>query len=525
MSENISQKKKTSMFDKFIGGIEKVGNKLPSPFMLFVYLIVIVMVLSFVLSKLGVSVTYLAAGKDGAEVSEKTVEVVNLLDKSELQYTLSNFVHIFASFPPLGLVLVMMMGIGFVEQTGFINAIMRKTLLGAPSILVTLMLSFIGVNANIASDAGMIFTASIGAALFKALGRNPFIGIIIGFAAGSGGFTANLFVAGTDALLSGITDSVSTGMGLDVAIHPLINYFFMASATFVLTLVVTLITEKYTIPRIDYNSNELGNAGLEQHKLTAVEEKGIRNAGIAFVIFIAVVLAGVIPKDGLLRAADGTILPKSPLISGIVPLLFFMFLSVGVTYGKTVGDIKSEKDLTRIMKTSLQGALTLLVVTLPSSLFIDMFSRSNLTTILAVNGSHLLEKINAGPIPLLLSFIIIVTITNLFMTSGSSKWLILAPIFIPMLSMLNLTPAAAQVAYRIGDSATNIISPVSSSLAVVIGLMEQYKRKEDKNIGIGTVIALTLPYAIGILVAMSIMLIVWVLLNLPLGPGATIFLS
>lgn len=520
----MEKKKKKSGFDKFINGIEVVGNKLPSPFMLFVYLTIFVMVLSFVLSLVGVSVTYMAAGREGAGLEETTVSVVNLLSKAELQDTLSNFVKTFISFPPLGLVLVMMMGIGFIEHTGFINAVMRKSLLGAPSILITLMLSFVGVNANIASDAGMIFTASIGAALFKALGRNPFIGIIIGFAAGSGGFTANLFVAGTDALLSGISSSAAANLGLDVVIHPLINYFFMAVATFVVTLIVTLIAEKYTIPKIDYRTTLSDDDSLAKQELTSDEQKGIKNAGIAFFIFVAVILAGTIPKTGLLRAENGDILPKSPLISGIVPLLFFMFLTVGITYGITVKDIQSEKDISRIMRKALQGALTFLVVSLPASQFINLFSRSNLTTILAVEGSVLLEKINAGTIPLLLAFILIVTLTNLFMTSGSSKWLILAPIFIPMLAFLGLSPAAAQVAYRIGDSATNIMSPVSSSLAVVIGIMEQYKREEDGTIGIGTVISLTVPYAIGILVSMSIMLIIWVLLDLPLGPGATIFL-
>lgn len=520
MSKN---KEKASGFDKFIGGVERVGNKLPSPFMLFVYLTLFIMVLSFVLSKAGVSVEYLAAGKDGGELQETTVEVINLLSKEELQYTLANFVKTFAQFPPLGLVLVMMMGIGFVEQTGFINAIMRKSLVGAPSVLVTLLLAFVGVNANIASDAGMIFTASIGAALFKALGRNPYIGIVIGFAAGSGGFTANLFVAGTDALLSGITESAASGLGMDLTIHPLINYFFMATATFVVTAVVTLVTEKFTVPRIDYASDDV-DVDLDEHRVTDIELKGIKNAGIAFVIFVAVILAGTIPQNGLLRAADGTILPKSPLISGIVPLLFFMFTTVGVTYGKTIGYIKTERDLTTIMKKSLEGALTLLVVTLPSSQFIDMFSRSNITTVLAVRGSEFLETLNAGPIPLLLMFIFIVSLTNLVMTSGSSKWLILAPIFVPMLALLGLSPAAAQVAFRIGDSATNIISPVSSSLAVVIGIMEQYKPEDEGPIGIGTVISLTLPYALAILGSMSVMLIIWVLLDLPLGPGATIFI-
>ncbi len=518
-----SNAKKNSLFDRFIDFIEMVGNKLPSPFMLFLYLTIIIMVLSFILAKQGVSVTYDVAGRDGAEITETTVEVVNLLSKSELQTTLSNFVTTFVQFPPLGLVLVMMMGIAFVEHTGFINAIMRKSLLGAPSVLVTLLLAFVGVNSNIASDAGMIFTASIGAALFKALGRNPRVGIIVGFAAGSGGFTANLFVAGTDALLSGITESATANLGIETATHPLINYFFMAVATFVVTFIVTFITEKYTIPKIDYKDTALTDE-LHKHKLTEVENRGIRNAGIAFVAYIALILAGTIPQNGLLRADDGSILPRSPLISGIVPLLFFMFVFVGLAYGITTGYIKSDKEVTGLFRKGLEGALTLLVVTLPASQFISLFNRSNLTTILAVNGSHLLERLNMGTIPLLLAFILIVTLLNLFMTSGSAKWLILAPIFIPMLTMLGLSPAAAQVAYRIGDSSTNIISPVSSSLAVVIGIMETYRQDEDEKIGIGTVISLALPYSIGILVVLAAMLIIWIVFNLPLGPGAGIYL-
>ncbi|WP_282804488.1 AbgT family transporter [Clostridium tetani] len=521
----MAKEKKRSLFDRFIQGVEVAGNKLPTPFTLFLYLIIIICVLSFVLSSMGVSVTYMAAGKNGAEMKETTVAVVNLLSKEQFKSFLTDFTKTFIEFPPLGLLMIMMMGIGFVEETGFINALMRKTLLSAPSFLITAVLAFVGVNANIASDAGMIFTATIGAILFKSLGRNPYIGIIIGFAAGSGGFTANLFVAGTDALLSGISESAAEAARITTPIHPLINYYFMATATFIVTGVVTLIAEKYIIPKLDSDSGTLEDKDLASHELTDLEKKGLSNAGIATIIYIIIILALSIPKNGLLRADNGTILPKSPLISGIVPLIFFFFLTVGITYGRTTKYITSEKDIPNIMRNSLSGALTFLVVVLPSSIFIKFFNESKLTTVMAVKGSELLKKANMGVIPLLLSFILLVALVNMFMTSGSSKWLILAPIFVPMFAMLNLSPAVSQVAFRVGDSATNIISPISSSLAVVIGIMEQYNEKKDEPVGIGTVIALTLPFALGILLSMSLLLILWVTFDIPLGPGANIFLS
>lgn len=513
-------KKKKSLFDKFIDGVERAGNSLPTPFMLFIYLCIFVLVLSFVLNKMGVAVEYTSAAKDGAALETKMVEVVNLLSKNEIAETLSSFVKTFIEFPPLGVVLVMMMGISFIENTGLINSMMRRTLQGAPSYMITILIAFIGVNSNIASDAGVIFAATMGASLFYSLGRNPYVGATLGFAAASGGFAANLCVAGTDVLISGISQSVVEGMGIDVAIHPLINYYFMATATFVITIAITLVAEKYLLPKHDFKSKEgVANADYE---LTDLEKKGLRNALFALIAFVAVVLICVVPKNGLLRAEDGAILPKSPFISSIVTLLFIGFVFIGYVYGRTIGVIKSEKDVQNLLKKGVDGSLTFLVITIPSALFISLFNRSKITVVLAVKGAELLEKLNLGTIPLLLVFILLVTCVNILMTSGSSKWLILAPIFIPMLAYLGLSPAATQVAFRVGDSATNIISPLNSSVAVVLGIMENYRKKTDPEIGIGTVISYTLPYSLAILGCLSVLLVVWVLLGLPLGPGAAI---
>ncbi|QEK13090.1 AbgT family transporter [Crassaminicella thermophila] len=525
MGKAVKSNKKNTRFSKFIKGIEIVGNKLPHPFTLFVGLTVIVLILSFILAKLGVTVTYLAASKNATEApKEKIVVVKNLLSYAGMRPFFENFVKTYVGFAPLGLIMTMMLGIGMVEQTGLINAFMRKTILGAPSYMVTAVLAIVGINANLASDAGMIFTAAIGGALFKALGRNPKVGIVSGFAAASGGFTANFLIAGTDALLAGITESAAKGMGIEAPTHPLINWYFMIAATVVITFVTTFVTERFTTKFLGDSTDEKDQSILQQHTVTELETKGLRSAAVAAVLYIIFILILTVPEFSFFRNEEGNILPKSTLTKGIVPILFFFFFIVGVTYGKVVGVIKSEKDIPKLMQKGLSGCLSFLVVALPASMFVYLFKESNLTTILAVNGAEFLKSLNLGGIPLIIMFIILSTFINLFLTSGSAKWLILGPIFVPMFAMLGLSPALTQLAYRIGDSSTNIISPLSYYIPVVIGLMDQYKTNEDEQNGIGTVISLMMPYSIAYLIAFTALLIIWYLLKLSIGPGVSMFM-
>jgi aminobenzoyl-glutamate transport protein len=525
MSKSVENKKTVSGFEKFIKTVEIVGNKLPHPFTLFALLTAIVLLLSFILAKMGVSVTYMAAGRAGEGIAEKTVAVTNLLSYGPLRAFIQEFVKIYVNFAPLGLIMVMMLGISLIEQTGLISALMRKTILGAPSYMVTAVLSIVGICANLASDAGIIFTPAIGGALYKALGRNPIVGIITGFAAATGGFTANLLIAGTDVLLSGITQSAAQGMGINAPVHPLINWYFMIAATAVLTLVTTLVTEKFTVRILGDRTAKADASDLKKHALTEEENKGLRAAGIAALICIAVLLLLAVPQNGFLRSDDGSIIPSSPLLKGVIAILFFFFFVVGTAYGKAAGIIKTEKDIPKLMQKGLQGSLSFLVVVLTAAIFVHFFNASNLTTILAVKGADALKAMNLTGIPLLVLFIILSTFVNLFITSGSAKWLILAPIFVPMFSIVGLSPAATQLAYRIGDSSTNIISPISYYIPVIIGLIEQYKSEEEKNTtGIGTVISLTMPYSLAYLVSLTALLIVWYLLRLPLGPGVSFFM-
>jgi len=518
------KEEKINFFQKFIKGVERAGNKLPHPFMIFFLLGITVLVLSFILSKLGVSVTFMSASKDAAEIAtEKTVGVKNLLEAGYMQDFLSNFVNTYITFAPLGLIMVMMLGIGYLQDTGFFNVLMRKTLLGAPVYMITFVLAIVGVCANIASNAGIVFAASIGAALFASLGRNPILGAVAGYAAGHGGFTANLMISGTDALLAGITESASKSVGLKSPTHPLINYFFMIVATFVIAICVTYVTEKI-MPKVMSMEGEVDNKEILKQKLTPLENRGLKYSLIAFLIYLGLVLSAAIPASGFLRNEAGNILPKSPFTNGIVPLLFFLFVILATSYGYGSKTIKSHKQIPKFMASGLKGSISFFVVALPAAFFIDFFKASNLATIISVNGAELLQSMNLKGIPLAIAFIILTGFLNLFLTSGSSKWLILAPIFVPMFSMMNFSPALTQLAYRIGDSATNPISPINYFLPMLIAIIQQYK-KDDEDVGLGTVISMTLPYSISFLIALTLLLVFWMLIGLPIGPGASLWLN
>lgn len=519
MAEQIQQKKQGGLLGSFIRGVEFVGNKLPQPFWLFVMLCAIILGLSYWLANEGVSVTYMAA-KAGEAPAETKVAVENLFTFKQMRALFSDFVKIYINFAPLGLILVMTLGIALIEQTGLISAFMRKTILGAPSWLVSTTLAIVGINANLASDAGIIFTPAIGAAIYKALGRNPWVGIITGYAAASGGFTANFFVAGTDALLAGITKSAADAMNIAGPTHPLINWYFMIASTLIITLATTFITETFTSKMLGDEHKDLDDTERAKYAVTADEVRGLRWAGIMFAACIALLLYLTIPDGSFLRADNGTVIPGGTLITGVVAIIFFMFFFIGISYGYGAGTIKCKNDIQKLMQKGLAGATSFMVVVLPAALFIHMFNASKLTTVLAVKGAEYLQHMNLGGIPLLVGFILLCGFVNLFMISGSAKWLILAPIFVPMFGFIGFSPALTQVAYRIGESCTNIISPLSYYLPVILGLMEQYKPDDNREVGVGTVIALELPYCVAYMIGLTVMLILWYYLAIPLGPGA-----
>lgn len=518
MSNKIDRRDTNNGFVRFINSVEKAGNKLPHPFFLFVYLMIIVLLLSKMMS--GVSVTYTAAARGGGEMEEVTVAVKNLLDAEYMRTTLKGLVATYTGFAPLGLVMVMMLAIGFAQDTGLFHAFMKKTMLGAPPIAITFILALTGVCANIASNAGIVFGATIGAALFASLGRNPILGAVTGYAAAHGGFTANLIPSGTDALLAGITQSAADGMGINAPTNPMINYYFMIVATFVVTFTITFVTEKVMPKIIKFG----GVSKSIDETITDAEKNGLKLAGIALIIFLIVMLALTVPNNAFFRAEDGTLVPSSPLIDSIVAILFAAFITLGSAYGVGAGTIKKQSDIPKLMGNGLRGSISFFVIAFPAALFIQFFNHSNLASVLAVKGATVLESINFTGIPLAVAFVVLCGLCNLFMTSGSSKWLILAPIFVPMFSVIGFSPALTQVAYRIGDSVTNPIAPINYFLPIIVGIMNQYKRPEDPEIGMGSLISMTLPYSMALAITLVLLLIIWMLLGLPLGPGASMYL-
>ena len=520
-----SKKTSGTRLTKLIGVVERMGNYLPHPFTLFVILIGVMFVLSYFLSRAGVSVTYTSLDSSVSEPVTQTVTVSSLLDKVMLQQMMQNFVKTFAYFAPVGFVMVMVLGVSVAEQTGLFSAVIRQTVLRTPAYLITFMIAVVGICANLASDAGIIIAPTLGGAIFLAMKRHPVAGVCVGYVAAYGGFSANLFVSGTDVILAGITQSATSHFGIDAPVHPLMNWYTMMASTVVLAVVVTIVTEKIIIPYLgSYDpAPDTIPASMTEFRLGKRERRGLWVAGLLTLVFILILLVLTLPSDGLLRNTEGKLLPRSPLISGIIFILFVYFVVVGVAYGLVAGTIRSEKDIPRMMEKGLLGIAGFLVVCLPASVFIDLFNKSQMTTVIAVNGANLIRELHIGMIPTLLIFALLCAFLNIFITSGFTKWLILAPIFIPMFFQLGLSPAITQMSYRIGDSTTNIVSPVSAYLPFLLGLLEKYKAK-GQQIGIGSAISLMLPYSAALIVLWILFLGLWLLLGLNPGPGVSIFL-
>lgn len=523
--ENKKIKKKGSGFDRFISGIERIGNKLPHPFWLFVLLSVIVILASFVLSKAGVAIPYMKGAKGGGAPEMAVATVNNLLSGETLVGIFTGLTDIYTGFAPLGLVMIMMLGVGMLEQTGMLNALIRKTILGAPPALLMFIIALVGVNANLASDAGIVIVPAVAGAVFHSMGLNPWVGVITGYVAANGGFSANLFIGGTDALLAGITESVTTAAGIEAPVHPMINYFFMIVATFVIAGATVLVTKFFTEPHLsDMKIKERDANAAKDSELTPEENRGLKFCVIATVLFVAATLALCLPASSPFRNDAGGFLPKSPLLSSIIAILFLFFFILAIAYGKGAGVIKSMSDVPAYMQKGVSSALGFIVIALPASVFIQLFSESNLSTVIGAAGGKLLQSMNLNGFPLLLAFIVLTTAINLFVTSGSAKWLILAPIFVPMFANMGFSPAMTQITYRCADTCSNIISPLDYYVPVIMGLLSTYNDDPDRKVGIGTVLSLCMPYTIAYLIGLCIQLFVWLILDLPLGPGVAIHL-
>ncbi|SEI96727.1 aminobenzoyl-glutamate transport protein [Bhargavaea ginsengi] len=504
--------KKKGFVQKFLDTIETVGNKLPHPVTLFAGLALLVLVLSAIVSSFGISVEH--PGKEG-----EIIEVKNLLNKEGIHYIFTSMTDNFIGFAPLGVVLLTMLGIGVAEHSGLISALLRGFVMSVPKRLITLGLVFAGVMSSVASDAGYVVLPPLGAVIFAALGRHPLAGLAAAFAGVSGGFSANLLLSGTDALLGELTIlgaaiiDPAYADGMNIAM----NYYFIIISVFVLTFVGAWITEKIVEPRLGEYKGEFRES---MDKLTAVEKKGLVWATVSVVVASALMALLVLIPGAPLRGdeADMPII-RSPFMSSLVPIIAILFFIPGLVYGMVTKAIRNDKDVAEMMGKTMASMGMFIVLSFTAAQFVAYFSESNMGLVLGVYGAEFLQSINLTGIPLVLLFILIAAFINLFIGSASAKWAMMAPIFVPIMMQLGYSPELTQMAYRIADSSTNIISPLMTYFAIIIAFAQKY----DKKMGIGTLVSTMFPYSMAFLLVWSAVLIIWMLLGLPLGPDAPIY--
>lgn len=503
------QKKRKGLLDRLLGWTERAGNALPHPATLFALFALGALIFSAIGHYLGWEVIHPG--------TKELVKPVNLLSHDGIHRIILEMVDNFTGFAPLGIVLVAMLGIGIAEQSGLINAVIRLLVLNSPKGLLTFVLVFTGILSNVASDVGYVLLIPLAGVIFLAVGRHPVAGMAAAFAGVSGGFSANLVLGTVDPLLAGLSTEAAEILDPSYDVNPTANYYFMIASTFVIAFAGTFVTERLVEPRLGKYKPTEEDKEQDFEPISRLEKKGLRVALLTLIVITIITLIGIIPEDGFFRGTDGGIL-SSPLIRGVVAMLFIVAGAMGLAYGFTTKSFENDADVMKGMASSMKTLATYMVLVFFAAQFVAYFKWSNLGIILAVNGAGLLMSADIGLIPLMILFIILSAGINMLMGSASAKWAILAPIFIPMFMIMGYSPELSQVVYRIGDSVTNVISPMMSFFALIIAFIQKY----DPKAGIGTIIATMLPYSFVFFIAWVILLIVWLLLGVPLGPGAGI---
>jgi aminobenzoyl-glutamate transport protein len=502
-------KQSQGILQRVLNYTEKAGNALPHPATLFALLALITLIFSAIGHYLNWEVVHPATGE--------LIRPVNLLSAEGINRIIVDMVHNYTDFAPLGIVMVAMLGIGIAEQSGLINAVIRLLVLNSPKHLLTFVIVFAGILSNVASDVGYVLLIPLAGVIFLAVGRHPIVGMAAGFAGVSGGFSANLVLGTIDPLVAGLSQEAARILDPVYEVNPTANYYFMFVSTFIIAAAGTFVTEKIVEPRFGKYHGDLSDSEQNFGELSRREKRGLLYVLIAFLAILAVTLMGILPANGFFRGADGSIL-GSALIKGVVAMLFITAGILGIVYGAATGTYKNDSDVMKGMATSMKSIATYLVLVFFAAQFVAYFKWSNLGMIVAVNGANLLISADIGLIPLMVLFIILAATINMFMGSASAKWAIMAPIFVPMFMIMGYSPELSQMVYRIGDSISNVISPMMSFFALIIAFFQKY----DSKSGIGTIIATMLPYSLVFFVAWVLLLIVWLLLGLPLGPGAGI---
>ncbi|MBN1301098.1 MAG: AbgT family transporter [Melioribacteraceae bacterium] len=498
---------KIGLLQRILNYVERTGNKLPQPVTLFFILIIIVLGASWLASLFDLSAVHPG--------TKQEIKAINLLNGEGIQRIFTQMVKVFTDFPPLGLVLVVMLGIGVAERSGLIAVALKAFVSSVPPKLITFSIVTAGMLSSIAADAGYVVLIPLGAAIFYGMGRHPIAGLAAAFAGVSGGFGANLFLTSLDPLLAAFTTPAAQIIDPNYVVDAPANWYIMAASVPVVGIAGTYVTEKILEPRLGKYKSD---TSLEEanNQISPIERKGLRWAGLSALISLIIITFMFIPEWGVLRGADGSL---NPFFISIVPLMLFLFFIPGLIYGIITKSITGDKEVASMTSESMASMGGYIVLAFVAAQFVAYFNWSNLGLILAINGADSLKAIGFSGIPLIIAFILVSSLINILIGSASAKWAIMAPIFVPMLMLMGYSPELTQAAYRIGDSYTNILTPLLPYFPIVIVFAQKYV----KDIGIGTIISAMLPFAVIFAIVRIIMMILWLLFSLPIGPDAPLY--
>lgn len=493
--------------------MERAGNALPHPATMFALMAVAVALLSGFGHALGLRVTHPTTGQ--------AIAVVNLLSIDGVRRMLTEAVRNFIEFPPLGTSLVCLLGIGVAEHSGMIGATLRLLIRWAPPRWITAMVVFVGVLANSGSELGYVLVVPLGAVIFHALRRHPLLGLAAAFAGVSGGYSANLLIGSVDVLLSGLSQAAARIVDPAYVVRPTATYFFNAAATFVITAAGTWVTEKFVAPRLGEYRGDVPREPLEPLKEN--ERRGLIAAVATAGALAALVAWGVLPAGGFLLARENASFGDSAFVRGLVTFIFLFGLAPAIAYGLAARTLRNDREVIAGMMEAMKSLAGYIVLAFFAAQFIAYFNWTNLGVITAIRGAELIQRLGVhdSPIVLMIAFVVFAALVNLLIASASAKWALMAPVFVPMFMLLGFSPELVQAAYGIGDSVTNLVTPMMPYFPLVLTFAQRYEPKA----GIGTLVAMMLPYSIVFAIAWTALLVVWIWLRLPVGPGAPLFLK
>lgn len=499
----VLEKKPSSLANRILDLFEKIGNRLPDSVTIFIILCLSILIISYFCNKVGITATH--------PITKKIIPVNDLLSKENLKQILIEMINVFQTYPPLGVVLVAMIGIGVADKSGLLETLLNTVMVKVPKGTVYYAVVIMGLIFTGIGDAGFVVLPPLAALIFLKLNKNPIIGIFLAYAGAAIGFCSGLFVSLNDILITSFTIPAAQTLEPTFMRSPAMTIFFNILNACLQMFIITLVTKKFIEPRFPFDESL---AKDDENKIGNLEKKGLKYAGYSLVIYFLFIFSLTIGKSSFLRDATGSLVSvKSPFMGGLIIIMMLAFMIPGIIFGKITKKIRSDKDIVKMVGQSLGEMGGYIFIVFVAAQFLNLFGKSNLGIVLAIKGAEKLSQISLSGIPLMIMFIFLVGFINLFIGSASAKWAILSPIFIPMFMLLDYDPSLTQIAYRIGDSSTNMISPLFPYLPLILAVCKKY----DRNFGIGTLVANMIPYAVATLFGSISLLIVFVVFGLSLG--------